>query len=96
MQRRSSEEWLATIGEGVREHRLLQRVTQAELADSANVSVNALQNLEHGRGAALITLIKVIRALDLEDWLDGLSLPDAGFNPLDAIDRGNRKRRRAR
>ncbi|KQW45049.1 hypothetical protein ASC77_19910 [Nocardioides sp. Root1257] len=54
-----------------------------EVADLANTSVGALKNLESGRGANVRTLIRVLRALGLDDWLGTLYVPRPTFNPLD-------------
>jgi hypothetical protein len=40
-----------------------------------------LRHLESGQGANLTTLIRVVRALDKQDWLQGLA-PRVTINPL--------------
>ena len=49
-----------------------EQLTQAEVAERANVSLGALRHLESGSGATVSTLVKVLRALGQEDWLDHL------------------------
>jgi transcriptional regulator with XRE-family HTH domain len=75
------------LGRNVRQARIHERLTQAEVAKRANVSLGALRHLESGSGATVSTLVKVLRALGQQDWLTSLaSEPDpAAFNPLDLL-----------
>jgi len=70
------------LGRGVRAQRLAHRLTQAEVAERANVSLGALKHLETGAGATTTTLVKVLRALGTEGWLDTLAPPPAPFDPM--------------
>lgn len=76
-----------TLGRLVRARRIAADLSQVELSDRANVSLGAVKNLEAGRGSSVNTLMKVIRALGAEDWLDALELPiePRRFNPLDVL-----------
>jgi hypothetical protein len=56
-----------------------------ELSESANVSVGALKHLETGSGATTYTLVRVLRALGRERWLDTLEPSPPPFNPLDLL-----------
>lgn len=85
----------ATLGERLRSLRLASRLTQAELADRANVSLGALKHLETGAGATTATLTKVVRALGQERWIEDLG-PAPAFNPLDVLDARERQERRQR
>ncbi|QIM16550.1 helix-turn-helix transcriptional regulator [Leucobacter insecticola] len=76
-----SEQWEAHIGQQVRRARLEENSSQAQLAERANVALGALKNLEAGRGSTLRTLVRVVRALGLEEWLEELS-PDPGISPM--------------
>ncbi|MCW2524372.1 MAG: hypothetical protein JWO63_2707 [Frankiales bacterium] len=69
---RSTEELEASLGQQVRAARLAADIDQISLARQSNVSVGALKSLEAGRGSTLRSLVRVVRALDLEDWLDSL------------------------
>ncbi|MFI5036527.1 MAG: helix-turn-helix transcriptional regulator [Acidimicrobiales bacterium] len=62
-------EWEVRLGSDVRRLRVARELTQAQLAERANVSVSAVQDLERGRGSSLTTVIRVARALDRADWL---------------------------
>jgi len=82
------------IGENIRTLRLQKNVPQHALAAQAGVSMSALRHLEAGQGANLMTLIRVVRALDKEEWLRNLA-PRVTINPLH-MGRGNSPRQRAR
>src|ERR1700722_10250846 len=75
------------LGRHVRQARINQQLTQAEVATRANVSLGALRHLESGSGATVSTLVKVLRALGQEEWLTTLANePDPTvFNPLDLL-----------
>jgi len=88
------------LGRNVRQARIDEQLTQAEVATRANVSLGALRHLESGSGATVSTLVKVLRALGREEWLTTLvSEPDPPvFNPLDLLaaaeaEQGARSRR---
>src|ERR1041385_6345050 len=77
----STEELAAVLGDGLRTLRLERNLEQKTLADQAGVSLNALKNLEGGKGANVSTLVRVLRALGREDWLRSIA-PVATINPL--------------
>src|SRR3990172_2774488 len=78
------EELAITIGENIRSLRLQKNLTQHSLAAQAGVSMTALRHLESGQGANLTTLIRVVRALDKQDWLQSLA-PRVTINPLHMV-----------
>lgn len=88
------DELAALLGEGLRAQRLDRNVDQKTLAARAGVSLNALKNLEGGKGATVSTMVRVLRALGREDWLKTLA-PVATINPL-TLTRGASARQRAR
>jgi transcriptional regulator with XRE-family HTH domain len=79
------------LGQHVRARRLAARLTQVELADRANVSLGALKHLESGAGSTITTLVKVLRALGADDWLETLALPPAPFDPLALLEQRRRE-----
>ncbi len=88
------------LGRQVRQARVEEQLTQAEVARRANVSLGALRHLESGAGATISTLVKVLRALGQEDWLGTLAKEHdpTPFNPLDLLtsvesEQKNRRRR---
>lgn len=57
------------LAENLLTWRKLRGLTQAQLADRANVSRDTLARLESGGGASLDTLLRVLRGLGLLDTL---------------------------
>lgn len=77
----TTERWEKHLGEQIQRARLAENWTQSELARRANVNRNSVGSLERGEGSSLTTLVRVVRALGLHEWLDGLA-PDPGLSPL--------------
>lgn len=93
-----TERWEAEIGLQIRRERLAENLSQAALAEAANVSLSAVKGLENGSGSTLRTLVRVARVLGLEGWLGSLS-PDPGVDPIalaDALRRSGVRRRASR
>ena len=89
---RTPTELEAALGQGIRERRIEAGLSQAELADRANVSVGAIHHLERGKGASTRTLTRAL----------AVSVPKGGstswhhpptFNPLDLLESRNREAR---
>lgn len=72
---RTVQELVESLGRQVRELRIAGDLTQAELAEAANVSLSAVQSLERGAGTTLATVVAVVRALGRPDWLEQLAPP---------------------
>jgi len=64
----------------------------------SDVALNAVKNLESGKGATLASLIRVLRSLDRTEWLKSLA-PPVSISPLQLLkttqprQRAGRKRR---
>lgn len=80
----TTEEWESEIGEQLRTLRLRQNVDQRKLAQQAGLALNAVKNLEAGRGATLASVIKVVRTLGRSDWFRGLA-PPVSISPLQML-----------
>src|ERR1700743_211835 len=78
------------LGSRLRALRLSRNESQEALALRAGVGKATLQRLEEGRSGTIVTLLRVLRALGLDD-LDGL-VPEVEKSPL-AEARGERKGR---
>lgn len=89
----TTEEMESDLGERLRDLRLHRNLTQKTLAERAGVSPGALRNLEGGAGTTVTTLIRVLRALGREEWLDTVA-PIATINPL-TLGRDAQPRQRA-
>lgn len=70
------EELESRVGEQVRARRLRANRTVENVAAEAGVAPRTVQNLERGRGSTVATLVKVLRAVNAEDWLDTLAPPE--------------------
>ena len=77
-----SDELEKVLGRRVRNAPSSQRLTQAEVAERANVSLGALKHLESGSGVWVCTLVKELRALGQEEWLDARAPDSERLNPL--------------
>jgi len=84
-------DWERRLGADLRRLRVQNRLTQAELAERANISGSAIKNLEGGKGSSLTTVVRVVRALGRTDWLESLLPPEPGISPMEIL----RQRRRA-
>ncbi len=78
------------LGSRIRGLRLNRNESQEELARRAGIGKATLQRLEEGRSGTIVTLLRVLRALDLDN-LDAL-LPPVEESPL-AEARGERQAR---
>jgi transcriptional regulator with XRE-family HTH domain len=80
----SPDEWEAEVGQQVRALRLRQNLEQRELAERAGIALNAVKNLETGKGATVRSLVKVLRALNRADWLRTLG-PAVSISPVQML-----------
>lgn len=80
------------LGQKVRQARRAAGHTQQQLADLANVSVGTVKNLEAGAGSTITTLVRVLRALGREQWIETLYVEAPTFNPLDLLGAAGGKR----
>ena len=80
----TSDEWEVELGRQIRVLRLRQNLDQQQLADRAGIALNAVKNLERGRGATLRSLIQVLRVLNRVDWLRALA-PAVSISPVQML-----------
>lgn len=80
------------LGEVVRAIRLRKNLRQDLLSERAGVALSALKNLESGKGAALKTFLRVLRALDRLAWLDTLA-PAVSISPIQMLKSKSHRRR---
>jgi transcriptional regulator with XRE-family HTH domain len=81
---KTAEEIEVVFGQQLRELRLRRNIDQRLLAEQAGVALNAVKNLENGRGATLTSLVKVLRTLERADWLETLA-PTVGISPMQML-----------
>jgi transcriptional regulator with XRE-family HTH domain len=89
----STEEWESAIGDQVRALRITANLDQAGLAELAGVSLGAVKAAEQGKGSTLRTLVRLVRALGREEWLDSLA-PQPTISPIDVLRSRREPRRR--
>ncbi|MCD8268256.1 MAG: helix-turn-helix domain-containing protein [Parabacteroides sp.] len=77
----SSSAILVKIGSRIKETRIRQSKTQAELAAAAGVTPLTVANIEKGKSVSTLILISVLRELGLLENLEGL-VPEAKTSPL--------------
>ena len=80
----TTEEIEVEFGRQLRDLRLRRNVNQRQLAEQAGVALNAVKNLENGKGATLTSLVKVLRRLGRVDWLKTLA-PTVGISPMQML-----------
>ena len=80
----TKEEIEVEFGRQLRDLRLRRNIDQRQLAERAGVALNAVKNLENGRGATLSSLVKVLRSLGRADWLITLA-PTVGISPMQML-----------
>jgi transcriptional regulator with XRE-family HTH domain len=73
--RQTIDEQLSAIGSALRERRVRAGLTQDDLAQQADISLGALQNLEHGKGSSVRSLLRVSRLLGTDQWVEALQPP---------------------
>lgn len=81
---RTTEEIEKELGQQIRSLRLRKNLDQEKLSERAGVALSALKNLESGKGAALKTFIKVLKALERLEWLNTLA-PAVSISPLQVL-----------
>ena len=72
---------VAQIGHYIKQARVKQSKTQAQLAEAAGLNRWTISQIENGEAIALTSLIQILRALDVLYVLDGFSVQDE-ISPL--------------
>jgi transcriptional regulator with XRE-family HTH domain len=80
----TSDEWEAELGRQIRALRLRQNLDQRQLAERSGIALNAVKNLESGKGTTLRSLIQALRVLNRTDWLGALA-PAVSISPVQML-----------
>ena len=72
------------LGRQLRALRLRQNLKQDQLAERAGIALNAVKNLESGKGATVRSLVRVLRVLDRTGWLTTLA-PAVTISPIQML-----------
>lgn len=86
---------ISLMGEYIKHQRLNQNKTQEETAEIAGISRWTMGQVESGEPISLITLIQILRALNLLDVLSGFKV-ETQLSPLELAKLDKQKRQRAR
>jgi transcriptional regulator with XRE-family HTH domain len=74
-------EWEGELGRQIRILRLRLDLDQRQVAERAGIALNAVKNLESGKGATLRSLIQALRVLNRTHWLGTLA-PTVSISPI--------------
>ena len=85
---------LEDIGRRLGRRRIALQLTQAALADQAGVSKRTVERIEAGAVAQTLSLVRILRVLDLLRDLDQL-IPETGPRPMDLLKLKGKDRKRA-
>ena len=85
----------AELGRQIRNLRLRENLLQEELAERAGIALNAVKNLENGKGATLRSLIQTLRILGRADWLLTLA-PTVSISPVQMLNTKQPRQRASR
>ena len=81
---KTAAEWEETLGEQIKALRLRHNLSQRELAERGDLALNAVKNIEAGRGGTLTSLMKILRILGKTDWISALT-PEVSISPMQLI-----------
>jgi transcriptional regulator with XRE-family HTH domain len=85
---------LEELGRRLERRRLDLQLTQANLAEQAGVSKRTVERLEAGAATQTLSLIRILRVLDLLHSLDQI-IPKTGPRPMDLLKLKKKERKRA-
>lgn len=83
-----------TIGAFIKQQRLKINKTQAQLATEAGVNRWTLSQIENGEAITMISLIQIMRALDILYLFEGFTIKQE-ISPLELAKQDQNKRQRA-
>ena len=72
------------IGNQIRSLRLRQNLDQRDVAARGGIALNAVKNLESGKGATLRSLVAALRVLGRADWIHTLA-PPVSISPVQML-----------
>lgn len=88
---------LSDLGKRLKQQRLNQNLSSAELANKSGVSIRTITGFERGeKNISLVNLIELLRALGLINNLSMLIPELPSVSPLELMEIEKKKRKRAR
>lgn len=94
MQIMSDDAIVNMIGSFVKHHRLAQNITQQELATRAGINRTTLSDLETGKRFQIVTLIQILRILNLLYVFDAFKIEEQ-ISPMLLAEMELKKRKKA-
>ncbi len=85
---------VSTMGAFIRYHRLEQNKTQSQLAEDAGINRSTLIEFEKGMRSNIITLIQLLRALNLLHVMEQFKITQE-ISPIHLAETAQAKRKRA-
>ena len=82
MKKNTSSQHIVILGEKLEKTRLLQNITQIDLAQKAGISARTLRRLESGQGGSMDSFIRALMALEIDSNLSVL-IPDSSVRPME-------------
>ena len=82
------------IGAFIKNERLSRNKTQAQLATAAGINKWTISQIENGEAITLLSLIQILRALDVLPLLDIFSIKQE-ISPIELAKKEQNKRKRA-
>lgn len=86
---------VSKIGEYIKNERLNNNKTQAQLADEAGINRWTISQIENGEAITMISLIQIMRALNILHLLEIFSVKQE-ISPIELAKMEQNKRQRAR
>lgn len=86
---------VSKIGEFIKNERLNSNKTQAQLADEAGINRWTISQIENGEAITMMSLIQIIRALNILHLLEIFSIKQE-ISPIELAKLDQNKRQRAR
>jgi len=91
----ADKEIIRTVGSYIKQQRLEQNMTQAQLANDAGINRWTVGQIENGESVTLGSFIQILRVLDLLNILSVFSVEDK-ISPIEYAKSIAKKRKRAR
>jgi len=85
---------ISSIGLYIKHQRLVQNKTQAKIAEIAGINRWTMSKIENGEAISLVSLIQILRALNLLSVLDNFKV-ETQLSPLELAKLERKKRQRA-
>ena len=84
---------LEELGHRLARRRIVLELTQEDLANEAGISKRTLERLEAGQSSQFLTVVRVLRALNMLDLLE-VAIPEATTSPMDLLKMKGKQRQR--